>query len=151
MLSTKGTLMRARSLWFVRFALPLAILLALGDLHCALTGGSSHRTDGASAAAPMKPGHECCRPSTGAERTAPAPADEAPPCCGCQSIPSWTLPTDASPAAAAPAAGVLAVLTAAPSLPLPLATWTPSVLATGSPPTLLARRAHGLRAPPTTV
>jgi hypothetical protein len=151
MLSTKGTLMRARSLWFVRFVLPLAILLALGDLHCALTGGSSHRTSEASAAAPMKPGHECCRPSTDAASTPTSPADEAPPCCGCKSIPAWTLPTDGSPVAAAPAASLLAVLIAVPSLPLPLATWTPSVPATASPPPLLARRAHGLRAPPTTV
>jgi hypothetical protein len=150
MFTTKGTRMRGPSIPFARFTLSLALILALGDVHCALTEGASHAAAGPTATAPMKPGHECCKGGAASGPEAPA-RPEAPPCCGCTAIPSWTLPTDSAPLAAAPVATGLAVLASFDVLPAPVAAWTPLPPATGSPPGLVALRAHGLRAPPTTV
>ena len=142
--------MRFRPMWSLLLALSLAVGFSLGDLHCAWMAVSSHGPGVAAAVAAPAPGHACCK--SGAATTPAAPADDDAPCCGCKTVPAWTLPSVASPAIVAPAASAVVVLApTAFSTPLPRATWTLPVPDTGSPPRLVALRAHGLRAPPTTV
>ena len=144
--------MYIRPLWSLLLALSLAVGFSLGDLHCAWMAVSSHGAEVAAASAAPAPGHACCRSRTATTPAAPSPADDDSPCCGCKTVPAWTLPSTASPELVAPAASPLvAVATTTLAVPLPHATWMPAVPATGSPPRAVESGAHGLRAPPTTV
>jgi hypothetical protein len=150
--SDPGSSMRFRPMWSLLLALSLAVGFSLGDLHCAWMAVSSHGAEVVAAAAAPAPGHACCKSSAATTPAAPSPADDDSPCCGCQTVPAWTLPSAASPALVAPAtAPVVAVATITFAVPLPLATWTLPLPATGSPPRPVESGAHGLRAPPTTV
>lgn len=143
--------MRFRPMWSLLLALSLAVGFSLGDLHCAWMAVSSHGPEVAAAAAPA-PGHACCKSSAAPAPAAPSPADDDAPCCGCKTVPAWTLPSVASPAIEAPATSVVAVLApTAFAVPLPPAMRILPLPDTGSPPRPVPTGAHGLRAPPTTV
>lgn len=126
------------------FAVTLALLLPLEQLHCACVGSQTSpvRTS-------PKPGHECCdsRSQDGAERH--SQPRQAPESCSCSQFSEVRLPAVIDAGATESIATFFAVLPAhAIFAPVPVALETAAPHDAGSAPLPQAVGAHGLRAPP---